>query len=284
MARDTASNGNLDKLYLKFFKYVVVGLMTLALLAIVVLIPMAALQYLQTPTPATPAKAPPARAVDLEDFKKFLIEEERRRLEQEKSGGASATTKQAVSGPLVPSLYAEQSIQLQRCSEDFRQLAQQETDTASEKELSDRRETQRASIERLASEQFRGPDWPAAMVTFVCGVLRNPAIAKLKQDKLVGAVVGPAISFHARAWASIEKEKFDFTRKEEARVQGEEMAETLRIAAAKVRAMFMLSTAGGAFLFFMVMALYLIFAKIEDNLAMINQTILHRTVPSVDAS
>ena len=163
MARDTASNGNLDKLYLKFFKYVVVGLMTLALLAIVVLIPMAALQYLQTPTPATPAKAPPARAVDLEDFKKFLIEEERRRLEQEKSGGASATTKQAVSGPLVSSLYAEQSIQLQRCSEDFRQLAQQETDTASEKELSDRRETQRASIERLASEQFRGPDWPAAM-------------------------------------------------------------------------------------------------------------------------
>jgi len=199
MAPAASSKTTLDSFYLKIFKYVVVGLMTLALLAIFALIPLAGMQYFQTPAPVAPAKSPPERAVDLEEFKNFLIEEEKRRIEREKSGGATSGTRPSVGAPTISSLYAEQALLIQRCAEDFAKASQQEVESASEKELSDRREAQRANIERLAGNQFLGPSWPSAMQSFVCDVLRNPAVAKLKQENLVGAVVGPAIGFHARA-------------------------------------------------------------------------------------
>lgn len=282
MSSVASKNPKLDKLYLKFFKYAVVGLMTLALLSIVVLLPMAAYQYFQKPLPPTPAKAAPEREVSLEDLKKFLIEEEKRRVEQEKSGGTSAS-KQSVGSSAVTSLYAEQALALYRCAEDFRKLAEQDTDNASEAEISARRESQRANIERLAQDQFRGPGWPNAMVAFTCNVLRSAEIAKLKKDKTIGSVVNPAIHFHARAWAAIERERAEFRQAEERRVQGEVAAEAARVAQAKARALFLLSAAGGAVLFFLLMALYLIFAKIEDNLALIHQAIVLRTLPSSDA-
>ena len=150
MSQAPLENNKLDNLYLKFFKYTVIGLMTLALLVVVICIPMAVYQYLQSPLPPMPAKVAPERAINLDDFKKYLIEEEKRRLEQEKSGNQSAN-KQPVSAAAVSSLYAEQSLALQRCSEEFRTLAKQDVDTATEKELSDRRETQRSNIERLAN-------------------------------------------------------------------------------------------------------------------------------------
>ena len=187
--------------------------------------------------------------------------------------------------PAVTSLFAEQSLALQRCSEDFRVLAQQATDNATENELSERREVQRAAIERLASNQFRGPDWPNAMVTFVCSVLKKiQEIAKLKQDNAIRAVVGPSIGFHARAWAIIRKRSLNSGKLKERRVDGEMVAENARVALSKVRALFMLTTAGGALLFFMAMALYLIFAKIEDNLASIHRAIVKAAMPgaSVD--
>ena len=282
MSQAPVTDTKLDNLYLKFFKYAVVGLMTLALLAIVVLIPMAAFQYFQSPTPPTPAKAAPDRAVNLEDFKKFLIQEEKRRQELEKSG-ITTTSPQPQSAPAVNSIYLEQTVLLQRCSEKFAFLAKQPTPQLTEKEISDSREKRRAKIEGLATDQFRGPNWPSAMVTFVCSVLENLEIAKLKEDKTIGTVVDPAIDFHAQAWATIQQEKFEFTQREERRVQEETMAEGARVAVSKIRAVFMVSSAGGALLFFMAMALYLIFAKIEDNLALINRSIVTRTLPTANS-
>jgi hypothetical protein len=116
------------------------------------------------------------------------------------------------------------------------------------------------------------------MVAFACGVLRNSEMATLKKEKAVRAVVGPTIKFHAEAWATIESEKHEFRQAETQRVQQEVMAEGARVAMAKGRALFMLSLAGGAVLFFFAMALYLIFAKIEGNLALIYQGIVERTV------
>jgi hypothetical protein len=280
MVHESPRDRQLDSLYLKLFKYVVVGLMTLALLAVVVLVPMAALQFFKAPAVIEPAKAPPERSVDLEQFKNYLIQEEKRRQEQEKNGGAASGAKQPTSAPVMSSLYAEQSLAIQRCAETFRVSAQLEVANVSEKELSEAREVQRANIERLASGRFLGPSWPKAMETFVCAVLNNPAIVKLRQDKLIGSVVTPAIQFHAGAWAAIERDKAEFIAKEEARVKTEELAEVARITAARALALVYLGAAGSAFVFFMLMALYLIFAKIEDNLATINRTIQSRTLPA----
>ena len=259
----------LDTAYLKFFKYAVLTLMTLALLAAVVMLPMAGYQFFQTPAPPTPAKAPPERAVNLDDLKKFLLDEEKRRLEQEKNGTTPAN-KPASTAPSVTQLYAEQALALYRCAEDFRALAEQPVDNATDTELSDRRERQRASIESLASNPFRGPSWPDAMVAFTCSVLKNTEFARLKREKLIGSVVNPTIRFHANAWASIEQAKAEFRQQEAARVKGEIAAEDARVFAAKARAVMLLSAVGGAILFFLVMALYLIFARIEINLGWIH--------------
>lgn len=280
MAQQTASDTKLDNLYLKFFKYAVVGMMTLALLAVVILVPLAAYNYFQSPLPPVPAKVAPERAVNFDDFKKFLIEEEKRRVEQEKSGGASSTTKQPVSAPADTLRYAEQSLALYRCAEDYRVATQAETDNATQAEISARAETQRAEIERFANNQFTGAKWVNAMVEFTCAVMKNPEIIKLKKEKAIGSVVKPAVLFHARAWAAIQQEKAEFTQAEESRVQREIMAEGARVMGAKVKAAFILSLAGGAILFFLAMALYLIFAKIEDNLALIHRAIVQRTLPA----
>ena len=112
------------------------------------------------------------------------------------------------------------------------------------------------------------------MVDFACSVMKSPEIAKLRQDGLISGVVNTTIQFHAQAWATIEEEKFNFRQAEERRVQGEIAAEAARVAVAKAKAMMLLSLAGGAILLFMVMALYLIFAKIEDNLALIHGAIV----------
>ncbi len=279
MPQHSPNAATLDKLYLRFFKYAVVGLMTLALLAVVVMLPMAAYQYFQTPLPPTPAKAAPQRAVNLEDLKKFLIDEEKRRKEQEKGGNAPVDNG-ASAAPTAAQIYAEQATALYVCSEEFRKLAQQPVGTATTAELDEQWKKRRAWIEQMAENRFRGPSWPKALVTFACDVLKNPEIAQLKKDGLIGTVVSPTLLFHARAWANIEEEKFNFDQGEKQRVQGEIAAEAARVAIAKAKAMFLLSLAGGAILFFLIMALYLIFAKIEDNLALIHLAIVGRTVPA----
>ena len=284
MSQGTAQKAaELDNLYVKLVKYAVVGLMTLALLSIIILLPLAGYNYFQSPVPPAPAKEPPERTINVEDLKKFLIEEEKRRQEQEKSGNAPVS-RQPVNAPAVTLLYAEQVIALYRCSEEFRKLAEQESDNATEAERSQRNEAQRANIERLAADPFRGSNWVGAMVNFTCSVLKNVEIAKLKKEKAVGAVVNPAINFHARAWAAIEKDKSDFRQGEKLRVEQEVASEAARVAVAKAKAMFLLGLAGGAIVFFLAMALYLIFAKIEANLALIHQAIVQRTLPAATSA
>ncbi|HWP12726.1 MAG TPA: hypothetical protein VNN06_12940, partial [Ramlibacter sp.] len=96
---------------------------------------------------------------------------------------------------------------------------------------------------------------------------------KLKKDKLIGTVVDPTIRFHAAAWSRLEGEKADFRQREAQRVAGETASEAMRVAAAKGKALMMLGIAGALLGFFLVLALYLIFAKIEDNLRLIHKGI-----------
>lgn len=282
MAPTTSSQSNaqaasLDKVYLRFFKYAVLALMSLALIAVLVMLPMAAYQYFQTPAPPAPARPAPEKVISIDDLKKFLLDEEKRRKEQEKNGGAPAP-KQSVSNASPSSLYAEHAVALQRCADEFRVLAEQATDPSTETQIAERREQQRANIENLANHQFRGANWVNAMVSFTCSVLKNPEIAKLKKESAIGAVFNPTIRFHAHAWATVEKEKADFRQGEENRVARENASEEARVAIAKAKAIALLSIAGSAMLVFLVLALYLIFAKIEENLGLINASLKARPV------
>lgn len=271
MNQNANSDSKLENVYLKFFKYAIVGLMTLALLAVAALLPLAAFNYLQTPVAPAPAKEPPQRSITIDDLKKYLVDEEKRRLEQEK-GGNSPKRQPAAAAP-VTQRYLEDAIALYRCAEEFRKLADQDIDNSSEATIAQRNETQRANIEGLSADRFRGPSWVKAMVAFTCSVLKNEEVAKLKKEKAIGSVVAPTINFHAQVWSMIERDKAEFKQREAQRVAAETASEALRVAVSKSKALFMLGSAGALLGFFLLLALYLIFAKIEDNLRLIHKSI-----------
>lgn len=268
MTQQLNQEKRLENVYLKAFKYGIVGLMTLALLAIIVLVSMAGYQYAQTPLPPAPAKEPPQTVISLEDLKNALLEEEKRRKELEKNGGAPKD--QAPAPAQRTQRYAEDVLSLYRCAEEFARLAQQPIEAAAEAVHAQRREDLRQSIERMARGEFRSDPWVKAMTAFACTVLRDPVIAKLKRDAAIGSVVGPTIQFHGNVWTKIERDKDAFRRAEADRVRGEIATEAARIAAAKAKAVLMLTAAGALIALLFMLALYLIFAKMEDNLRLIH--------------
>lgn len=277
MTETPIAETKLENTYLKFFKFFIVFMMTLALLAILALLPLAAYNFMQQPIPPTPVREPPTRSITANDLKTFLIDEEKRRIEAEK-GVAPSSQQPASAGP-VTLLYGEHVLRLYRCSEEFRKNAEQPVDNSSQAEIVQRNERLRASIESRATDRFLGPAWVNAMVEFTCSVLTSPDFAKLKKDKLVGLVVGPTISFHANAWSRIEREKANFRAAEEARVAAETAAEAARVGAARVRGLTMLVAAGSCLAAFLLLALYLIFAKIEFNLRLLHLSSLRYEPP-----
>lgn len=182
----------LDSLYLKLFKYVV--LMTLRSSLSWYWCRWQRSSSFKRRRRCAPAAAPPQKAVDLEDFKNYLIREEKRRLEQEKNGGVAVGSKQAVSAPVVSSLYGT-LIGHTAMFQKFRENARLEVSNASETELSQAREAPEGEHRTPGQQPVSGPSWPDAMQSFVCGVLTNPVIAKLRQDNLIGTVVSPANQF-----------------------------------------------------------------------------------------
>lgn len=133
------------------------------------------------------------------------------------------------------------------------------------------RENLRAEIVQISKQPFKGEAWIQSVALFACQVLKDPTIVQLTKDKQIGAVVAPLVSFHGRAWVAIQKEKIAFEENQQRQFDMFTAREAVRVAKAKVEAVFMATAAGIAFLLFVLLALYLIFAKIETNLALISR-------------
>ena len=87
------------------------------------------------------------------------------------------------------------------------------------------------------------------------------------------SVFFPVLNFHMHAWDDIQQAKVDFEQAERDRVEAERLQEQARIAEARANAVFSATAAGAAFGVFMLLALYLLGAKIELNLRGIDQSL-----------
>ena len=271
------SKASLENAYLKIFRYTVVTIMTLALIVILVMMGLAANKFFQTPVEPPPAKTAPDRAIGTEDLKRFLIDQEKRRQEEEKRKNAAKEnvgTVPANQAILTPAYEAHVS-PMYECIRQFGRDTDANVVATTEKAVVWEREDFRAHIESRSIGPFKGESWVGALRVFVCVVLKDQGIIDLRKEGKISRVVGDTINFHEKAYVAFQKEKFEFDQAEKLKYEAAKGAEILRVTLAKAQAITYAMAAGGAFLTFLALALYLIFARIESNLGLIYGSIVN---------
>ncbi len=254
----------LEDFFLKLFKVAILAMMTITILTMFVLLMTAAYESSKRPTEPPPAQKAPQRDVSLEELKKELL----------KDKSAPETTPQRQ--PKVPPTlkYLEEVTRVYRCSTEFAKKVGAEIDETDNSVIAQRVEELRSQVENLADqEDSRSDRWVKSAVEFTCAALADSSIIAMRKEGKVKAIFFPILNYHLRTWDKIVAEKAAFERAEQERVENEREAEQMRILEAKARAINQLIAAGIAFGVFMALALYLILAKIENNLRDINATI-----------
>ena len=265
----------LEDLYLKIFKYTMIMVMTVALLAVLVLLPMATVSYFQTPAAVPPVQAAPVKEINIEDLKNILINEKKKAVikdEQAKSraAGKEPTNTVPAAEVIFDKPYDSLVSTMYSCVGEYATAINANVLNI---DVTQQREQLRFDIEKSANQPNKGADWVAAVVKFGCQILKDPAVHQLAKDNKIATVLYPLITFHGRAWVSIQNEKLAFEQNQQRQFNLATAAEVARVAAAKSASIIMASVAGSAFLLFIVLALYLIFAKIENNLGLIHRSI-----------
>ena len=257
-----------EELFLRIFKVSVLLIMGLALISVVVLLLFSTYQFAQSPNEPAPAQSAPVREIQLDGLKNYLIEREKA------ESSRNDPKKQTVQEKPNSLRYLEETTKIFRFAEEFGRLVGVDVDNRSDAEKSQDLERLRLSIERIAdASNLRGEMWVKSMLEFSNKALEDPQLVELRKENKVKTVVYGLMDFHVHAWDAIQSEKRNFEQKEINRVASEHAAEALRVGAAKATAFASLTAAGAIFGGFMLLALYLLAAKIETNLRDINDSI-----------
>ena len=254
-----------EEFLLKIVKIIVLAGMALALLMVLILGANVAYQSTKTPQEPAPAQKAPEKEVSMEELKKFLLNEDKA---DEKQFPASSPKS------IAPSLrYLEEVTRLYRCSFQFGKKVGAEIEQEDNSAAAQRVEELRAQIERLAQDKRRGDRWVMAATEFTCAVLADPTIIAMRKEGKVKSVFIPVLNFHIKAWDKIQDDKSEFEQAEQDRVDKQRAEEAVRIAQAQANALTSGIAAGVAFGVFMLLAIYLLGAKIETNLRDIDEAI-----------
>lgn len=258
---------NVEVLFLRIFKIVVLVIMGLALIAVLYFLGNAAIQFSQSPKEPAPAQKAPQKEIRLDELKQLLIEQGKL------SDGKPEKVQPTSMATTVEYLNEAQAIYA--CKGDFANAVGTPLPEAGNNDaMTSEIKNLRQGLENIATGQdWRGAAWVKAVVGFTCAAMKDPSLIALRKEKKITNAFAGAIEFHARAWDVIETEKRRFEQAEQARVNGERAAELTRVALAKAQALADMMGAGIAFIVFMALALYLVFAKIETNLRDINESI-----------
>jgi hypothetical protein len=235
----------LEDLFLNIFKFFIMLMMGVAILAVPLMLVGAAYMAFQEPA------RPPAvhdillKNLSVEQLKLDLLEAEKTKKPPVDNQSPNTTSRSFLK-------YSEQAIALLRCANSFSIAAgveiAQSTNAQSARELEDLR----SALDRLASPESRGLKFVDSLVTFGCQVLKDPNIVALKKSGEIGSVIGPTVKFFDRAWDNAE----------DARNQTIER-ESVRVIEAKAFAVSLVIGAGALFVVFLILAIYLIIARIE---------------------
>lgn len=261
---------NIEELFLKIFKFVILSVMGLALIAIPLLLASAAFQFLQSPNEPSPARKAPIKenGIHLDNLKQWLIE-------QEKAKGAEPVSRRPVAMSQTTVEFLSEAQTLYECSLRFAQAVGAEIPgSADNNEKSKQTIDLRSRLDYFARiQEWRGEPWVKAVVAFGCSAMSDSDVIAMKRDGKIPLILGPLINFHLMAWDKVEIEKRQFEQAELNRVQLERSAETARVAVAKANGVAQFIAALASFGVFMALAIYLIFSKVETNLRSIDEAI-----------
>jgi hypothetical protein len=255
-----------EEFFLRIFKVTVLFIMALALVAVLILLVTSVYQYSQTPKEPAPAQKAIVKEISIDDLRNFLIEKEKQ------DSNKDVVPKQQV-GRQTSLRFLEEATVLFRCAIEFGKKSGEEMVGTNDAENARLLEDFRGRIERTSEGTLRGEPWVKAAQAFVCMVLADSSIIALKKEQKVKKVFSPVLEFHVKTWDRIQSDKIKFEQQEENRVASERNAESLRVMKAKAFALTCLIAAVSAFALFMILALYLLVAKIETNLRDINDTL-----------
>lgn len=262
------STTQVEELFLRIFKITVLFIMGLALVSVVGLLIYSAVQFSQTPVEPAPAQKAPVREIQIDGLKNFLIEREKA------ESSRNDPKKQSGQEKPISLRYLEEATKLFRLAEEFGRKVGADVDNRSDTAIAQDLERLRSSMERIAdASNLRGEAWVRSAIEFSGKAFEDAQLIELRKENKVKSVVYGLIEYHMRAWDAIQTEKRDFEQKEANRVASQRAAETLRVGTAKAAAIASLTAAGAVFGGFLLLALYLIAAKIETNLRDINDSI-----------
>ena len=252
----------IEELFLKIFKVVILVVMGLGLVLAIGFSLYSASLYFQSPKKPEPVKSAPAEEVSVDEILKQLKPDEPAKQDEKQTPSESpkAQAPQALK-------YLEDVTALYRCSIEFAKAVGAQVDETDAAAASRTSEEYRSQLETLAdANERRGDAYVKDTVKFTCAVLKNPQTIALRKDNEVSEVFLNIFNFHLKEWDRIQLDTVKFEREEKMRVARESVQEEARVMDAKIEALKMIAVAGIAFAIFMVIALYLIFAKIETNL------------------
>lgn len=260
----------LEDLFLRIFKIAILIFMSLALLLMLGALGNAAWQLSQKPVEPQPARQLPEQDVSLDDLKKELL--------KDSSSPAPAELAPAAPRPAPNALrYLEEVTRLYRCSTEFARKVGAEIEDLDSATNTTSVEKLRSEMEKLAeAQEHRGDRYIASAVNFTCKAMADTAVIAMRKAGKVRSVFYPVLNFHLKAWDRLAREKADFDEAERQRVESERTQEQGRVEYARALALQSLIAAGVLFAAFMALALYLILARIENNLHDIETTLAVR--------
>lgn len=256
-----------EELFLKFFKFTILTVMSLTLLCVAGALIFSAYQYTQSPKAPVPAQKAPTKTVNVDEFLNQLKPD----APKQEAPTVNQEPKLEPQAQPVTVYYKEEAKKILACDVDSNKQAKVPNIEASE----ERTEALRKELQRIANNKIvdRGQPFVTDLVKVSCAIFLNSQVIEYRKIHRDSDIFPDAINFHIKAWDELKEEAAKFEQDEEDRVKQEEQEEDIRVAQSKEAAKFSLLVAAGAFGLFMALALYLIISAIESNLRKINSSI-----------
>ncbi|QWD09579.1 hypothetical protein G6713_02190 [Polynucleobacter paneuropaeus] len=247
-----------EELYLKIFKVVILVVLTLTLVVSVIMLLKGTGEYFATPSSAPAAKSAPPPNVNIDNFINSLDpkkpEEPQQPVQQEEKPPVKDTRLDDMVDKYVGNLWTYFDGYQKSCSVP-KQVTQDEFIKGFPKNII------------KGWFQTWGENFAQSQDKFEKAVLSNPKVINYcKEKEGKGAVFFRSLDWHKDQYAKQAREGEAFEKQEAARVAQFEREENARVAMKKAEAFASLVIAMSSFGTFMMLALLLIFSKIESNL------------------
>lgn len=260
-----------EEFFLKIVKNSILVMMAVALLAIPILLVFGGVNFLSKAKEPEPAKAAPVKEVAIDGMAAHLL---RLQKDQDDAEKLDVSKKKVTEQDQQDLVYRAEATKIQICALGFAKEAGVSMEARTDKVVEEETKMFTGVFHESMRAPGRGRPNVDSLVGFLCKVFADPGIIQLrKTEKVRLGVTRAAIGYHQAVWDSIVREKQQFEDKEEARVANERGSEIARIGADRARALFSLTAAASAFAAFMLLAIYLILAKMETNMRDIDGSI-----------